>query len=310
MFENFASYDYYVTASLCVLAMLGMGTTLSTLEFRDVARRPQCLFLVLTVQLIVAPLLALGLARVFQVPTGVAIGMLVVTALPGGLFSNMFALLSRSLVALSISATAVCTLGSLVTTTLVLKAFGSSHIPPHIPMPVGHIVLEICCGLLLPLIVGMAIRRHRPEHAKWIGRIALRAATALLVFYVVASFQSGRIDLTAFGWKTHAAIILLDVLQIAACALLAWVFRVTALESFTCQLEVVIRNVHIGLMLSASLFTAQAEPQTSAAVVFVLLYYGGASIVTGIVMTVIRRIELRVLQEHAQASAPPELTGG
>ncbi len=176
-------------------------------------------------------------------------------------------------------------------------------------MPLTAIVVEIVFGLLLPLTVGMLIRRARPRHARWIGRWALRGATALLVFYVVASFQSGRIDLASFGWRTHAAIILLDVLQIVACVLLSWPFRVTTLESFTCQLEVVVRNTHLGLLLSSSLFAARGDWETRATVVFVLLYYGGASLVTGVVMTVLRRIELRVMGDRCKAPPPPELQG-
>lgn len=307
MFENFDRYEYYVTASLCFLALSGMGTTLTPTEFRKVARRPRTLLLIGVCQLVVGPLLAIGLSRYFEQSVGIAVGMLLVTALPGGLFSNIFALLSRSHVALSISATAVCTLGSLVTTSLVLKTFGAAHLPDQFRMPVQHILFEIGVCLLLPLMIGMIVRQRSPQLARPLGRFCVRAATILLAFYVVAAFQSGRIDLAAFGWRTHVAIILLDLLQIAACILLAWPFRVTSLESFTCQIEVVIRNVHLGLLLKASLFPAVTSAAIANEVMFVLLYYGGASVVTGVVMTLVRHLELRYLGESFRGPPPPEL---
>lgn len=309
MFANFADYEYYLSASLCILAMLGMGTALPPEAFRDVARRPRSIALVFTVQLVIGPLLAIGLSRAFEQPSGIAAGMLLVTALPGGLFSNVFALLSRGHVALSISATAVCTLGSLLTTTLVLKTFASGHLPDQFQMPIGEIVFEIVVCLLLPLLIGMAIGRWRPDPARRLGRVCVRTATLLVGVYVVAALQAGRIDLRAFGWKTQAAIIALCVLPIFIGMVMGRVFRVTKLESFTCQMEAVIRNVHLGLLLKASLFPAGADTALSSAVLFVLLYYGGASLVTGLVMTVIRRIELAIFKERHWAPPPPELRG-
>lgn len=309
VFENFPAYEYHLSASLCILAMLGMGTALPPAAFRDVARRPRTIALVFVVQLVIGPLLAIGLSQAFAQPSGIAAGMLLVTALPGGLFSNVFALLSRAHVALSISATAVCTLGSLVTTTLVLKTFASGHLPDQFQMPIGQIVFEIVACLLLPLVTGMAIGRWREDLAKRLGRICVRFATLLVVVYVVAALQSGRIDLRAFGWTTHAVIIALCVLPIFICMAAGRLFRVTKLESFTCQMEAVVRNVHLGLLLKASLFPAGADVSLSAEVLFVLLYYGGASLVTGVVMTVIRRIELAIFKERHWAPPPPELQG-
>jgi len=307
--DLFAKYEYLLTSSLCVLALLGMGTTLSLAAFRDVARKPRALLLIAFVQLVVGPLLAVGVSRVANQPTGIAVGMLLITALPGGLFSNVFVLLARAHVALSISATAVCTLGSLVMTALVLRIFGASHLPAEIEMPVGSIVFEIIVCLLLPLSAGMLLRRRLPRQAPLIGRLCIRAATVLLVVYVIAAFQSGRIDLSAFGWTTHVAIIALALLQILACFLLAWPFRVSALESFTCQVEVVVRNVHLGLLLKASLFPASESSELSSQVMFVLLYYGGTSIVTGVMMVLVRRTELRVMGEGHRALPPPDLRG-
>lgn len=309
MSDLFATYEYLLTSSLCVLALLGMGTSLTVAAFRDVAARPRTLLLIAFVQLVVGPLLAIGLSRVSEQPTGIALGMVLVTALPGGLFSNVFALLARAHLALSVSATAVCTLGSLVMTTLVLRVFGPSQLPAQIQMPVGSIVFEIVACLLLPLSAGMLLRRYLPRQAPLIGRLCVRAATAMLVVYVFAAFQSGRIDLSAFGWTTHLVIIVLAVLQVLACFVLAWPFRVTSLESFTCQLEVVVRNIHLGLLLKASLFPASESSDLSSQVMFVLLYYGGTSIVTGLVMVLIRRIELRVMGDRHRAPPPPDLQG-
>ncbi len=309
MFANFAEYELYVTSALCVLALFGMGTTLTGKAFRGVATRPRCLVLILVSQLVMGPFVAIGLSRLLHLSTGITLGLLLVTALPGGLFSNIFALLAKANIALSVSATAVCTLGSLVTTTLVLKTFAGGHLPDDFEMPVGRVLYDITVNLLLPLLAGMALRRRFPERARPVGRWCVRAATALLVFYVVASTQSGRINLRTYGLPTHLAIILLITIQTYGCGALSWVFRLTPLERVTSQIEVSVRNVHLGLLLNASLFPFDATDtdDIGSAVLFVLLYYGGASLVTGLAIAAVRRSDLRHLGDRHPAPPPTEL---
>jgi len=308
MFADFPEYEFYVTSALCVLALFGMGTTLTGHAFRAVAARPRCLMLILVSQLVMGPLVAVGLSEVLYLTPGISVGLLLVTALPGGLFSNIFALFSKASVALSVSATAVCTLGSMVTTTLVLETFAGRHLPNNFEMPAGKILFDISVNLLLSLIAGMTLRRQFPLLAMPLGRWCVRGATALLIFYVVASVQSGRIDLTAYAFPTHLAIISLAVIQSYACNVLSWVFRLTVLERVTSQIEVVIRNVHLGLLLNASLFPVISgrSDHIGSDVLFVLLYYGGASLVAGFTIAGVRRFDLRRLGDRHPGPPPAE----
>ncbi len=309
MFADFPEYEFFVTSALCALALFGMGTTLTSEAFRGVADRPRCLVLILVSQLVMGPLVAVGLSKLLYLSPGISVGLLLVTALPGGLFSNIFALYSKASIALSVSATAVCTLGSMVTTTLVLKTFAGDYLPGDFEMPAGRILFDISVNLLLPLVAGMTLRRHLPLQAMPLGRWCVRGATALLIFYVVASVQTGRINLTAYAFPIHLSIILLVVIQSYACVVLSWVFRLTVLERVTSQIEVVIRNVHLGLLLNASLFpfTSDRSDHFGSDVLFVLLYYGGVSLIAGFAIAGVRRFDLRRLGDRHPGPPPPEL---
>ena len=133
---DFAFVEYYLSIMLLVSAMVGMGATLTVREFRDVYRAPQGVLSVLIAQIIVTPLLAVALAYLLRLPAGVAFGLLLLAALPGGLFSNLLTHLGRGNVALSIAATAVSTLLSRFSTSLVLRVYGATHLPDDFAMPV------------------------------------------------------------------------------------------------------------------------------------------------------------------------------
>lgn len=273
---DFATIEYLLAAALLICAMLGMGTSLTPREFRNVARSPRAVVLTLAMQVLVTPLIAIAVARVFNLPSGVAIGMLLVAALPGGLFSNILSYIGRGNVALSVSATAVSTMLCLVTTAFVLRVFGSTQLPESFSMPVGRIVFEITGCLLLPLSVGMVLRKRLPAHCGQIGKICLRGSIVLLALIIAINIASGRLSLWQYGWRTPAAFALFALFSMWASYLLGFLLRLSHADAFTVVIEVLVRNAHLGLLLKASLFPASVGGGNSTVdgVLYAILLYG------------------------------------
>lgn len=277
---EYAQVEYLLSAALLVVAMFGMGATLRPADFQGVVRAPQGILLVIVMQVLVTPLLAIVLARAFSLPSEIAVGMLLVAALPGGLFSNVMVFVGRGNVALSVSATALCTLGCLVTTTFVLKTFGSSQLPAEFAMPLGRILFEISLCLLLPLTLGMVFHRVCPDRSPGTANLCIRGSLVLLALIIIGSATSGRVDLRQFGWWSPVAIILLQLVTIWLCYLFGAVLRIPISDSFTVAIEVVVRNSHLGILLKAALFPA-GDGSLGGGVMFVVLFYGFASLLVG-----------------------------
>ncbi len=289
---DYARYEYYLSATLLICAMFGMGTTLRPRDFLAVARAPQGIALIVLVQLLVTPCLALLLAWLFRLPREIAVGMLVYAALPGGLFSNVITYVGRGNVALSVSATSVCSLACLVTTTLVLKTFGATQLPPDFAMPVGHILAEIGLCLLLPLLLGMTYRRLFPAGYATVAKVCVRASLVMLGLIIIAALSSGRIPLATYGWRSLLAFVLAQVVLVWLCHGLGWLLRLSLRDTFTAAVEVVMRNSHLGVLLKAALFPAVAggDNRLGDGVLFVVLVAGAFSLVIGISETIgIRR---------------------
>ena len=280
---NYADYEYGLSAALLICAMFGMGTTLTPRDFAAVARAPQHVLLILGIQVLVTPLLVLGLSQAMFLSPDVTIGLFVAAALPGGLFSNIFAYLGRGNVALSVSATAVCTLACLFSTTLVLKVFVANKLPSEFEMPAGHILLEIGLCLLLPLLSGMVYRRLFPASHAAVARFCVRASVVMLLLVVIAAIASRKIDVTGYGWRSPLAIIVLQICLLWVCFGLCKLFRMSLNDTFTVAIEVLVRNSHLGVLLKAALFPAgdAANDRIGSAVLFAVLFYGFVCMVLG-----------------------------
>lgn len=282
---NYADYEYHVSMALLVCAMAGMGATLTVRDFQQVFRSPVAMILTVVVQVLITPWLALGIAWLFALPPGIGIGLLLVSALPGGLFSNLLAYLGRGNVALSVAATAVCSLGCLLTTTFVLQTYAAAQLPDDFRMPAGRILLDIGCGLLLPLVFGMLLRRWFPEQRLRIGNYCINASLVLLAVIVIGALTSGRIQVGQYGWRTPVALMLFGVASLWAAYAACLLLRQSLADCFTVGIEVVVRNAHLGVLLKAALFPVDAAGgnELGDGVLFVVLFYGaGSLLISGI----------------------------
>lgn len=273
---SYAQYEYLLSASLLICAMFGMGATLTARDFQAVVRAPQGVLLVLGMQVLITPLLAVLLTRGLLLPPEIGVGLLVSAALPGGLFSNIFAYLGRGNVALSVSATAVCTLGSLITTTIVLRVFGAAQLPPGFSMPVRHVLVEISLCLLLPLLLGMGFRRVAPQRAPQVANYCVLASTVMLLLVILAAVGSGRVRAFAYGWRPYAALIGMQALLLWISYGFSTLLKLSKADTFTIAIEVLVRNSHLGVLLKAALFPA-SDPKVrdyGDAVLFCVLVYG------------------------------------
>ncbi len=125
-FEFYHEHEAVFYSTQLVLAMLGMGATSTLQQFRDVLRAPGNIALVLALQFLVMPLLAVAFGRLTGMPSEIVIGLILLMALPSGSLSNILTFLGRGSVPLSIAATCASTALCLLATPLVLKVFAGA----------------------------------------------------------------------------------------------------------------------------------------------------------------------------------------
>ena len=147
-------------APICLaFIMLGLGLGLSVKDFTRILRTPKDFFVGFFSQLVILPIVALGVALILNLPTPIAIGLMIIAAAPGGVTSNVLTKFANGDVALSISLTAVTSLLSIISVPFIVinsaNFFGVS-ITADISMT--GIALKMALVVTIPVIIGMIIR--------------------------------------------------------------------------------------------------------------------------------------------------------
>jgi BASS family bile acid:Na+ symporter len=272
----YVAYEYWFAAFQLVMAMLGMGATLTARDFRDVVREPRAVTLGLVVQILLVPLTAFLFLRALDVQGGVAIGIALIAAIPGGTTSNIFTYICRGNSALSISITGLTTLACLLTTPLILTLLISDSLPADFSMPTGKIVREIALTLLLPLALGMLYLYLYPRAAEAVSKWCIRASLFGILLIVLGSLSAGRLDMAAFGVNNMVLIVLFTLVLSITGWLAPRLLRLSRPDATAIEFELIVRNVNLGVLLKASLFpaTAAATGGLGDTVLFSLLLYG------------------------------------
>ena len=92
------------------VVMFGMGLTLNLQDFKIVFSRPKDVIIGCIAQFTIMPLLAWALAKTFQLPPELAVGVVLVGCCPGGTASNVITYLAGGDLALSVGMTGVSTI--------------------------------------------------------------------------------------------------------------------------------------------------------------------------------------------------------
>jgi BASS family bile acid:Na+ symporter len=291
MVDFYLQNEYWFAAVQLALAMFGMGATLTVRDFREVMLEPKAVSIGMLVQLLAVPLLAWAFIASADISTGVLIGIALIAAIPGGTTSNIFTYLTGGNAPLSISITALTTLACLLTTPLILNLLVSNYMPADFSMPAQQIATEIGIYLLLPLILGMLVYQFAPDRAPLLSKWAVRASLFTIVLIVAGSTASGRLDFSAFQTSDLLVFGLFIALLSATGALVAKLTGLNLPDVTAIEMEVVVRNINLGLLINASLFPAASSADSGIGnlVLFTLLLYGGLQLALGTVLIVLRK---------------------
>ncbi|MBL8794460.1 MAG: bile acid:sodium symporter [Planctomycetia bacterium] len=309
MFANYPQYEYHFAQVQLILFMLGMGATLRLNDFTAIVREPRYFAAGAAGQFLVTPLLAVLVNRWFDLSPGIAVGLILVAAMPGGTLSKVFTYLGKGNIALSIALTGCGTLAAMVLVPLLLRTLAAGYVPAEFEMPVGRVMLDLALYLLLPLCVGMLLSRlavpWRFTFSKW----CIRLGFVVVVVMVTGSLASGRIRPAELGWKVPLAIILFCVLAQQAVMLPFRVLRWPRADCLSVGVEATMRNLNLALLLKALLFPVSEKGTDALAdgVLFVILFYAGVAMIVALPLALrfrrmARREELAKPQAVAVAS--------
>ena len=167
------------------LIMLTLGLGLTTSDFTRVIKRPKDFLIGLICQVILLPIIAFVLIKIFNVQAALALGVMIIAAAPGGVTSNILTKFANGDVALSVSLTAIISLLSILTVPfIVIKSanlLDINYLSKEISM--SGISIKMFLVVTLPVVIGMLIRKFAQDFI--IKRTALIEKVSLTLFMIV-----------------------------------------------------------------------------------------------------------------------------
>ena len=170
------------------LIMLALGLGLTVQDFLRVAKQPKDFLVGLICQLILLPFIAFLLLKIFNLPTEIALGVMIIAAAPGGVTSNVLTKFANGDVALSISLTAIISLISIFSVPFIV--FKSADflnvlvISNEISM-IG-ISMKMFLVVTMPVIIGMIIRKFVSNFVTSRSKLIERFSVLLFVIVFAA----------------------------------------------------------------------------------------------------------------------------
>ncbi|MFN5543098.1 MAG: bile acid:sodium symporter family protein [Betaproteobacteria bacterium] len=191
------------------IIMLGLGLSLTLADFTRVFRYPKAVIIGLTIQMLVLTSAAFLIAVVFQLPSELAVGLLLLAAAPGGATANVYSHLAHGDVALNITLTAVNSALSLLTlpfiVTFALQYFMASD--QYVPPPFRKII-EVGLIIVLPVVVGMLVRQFAPRFAAKMEKpIRMFSVLLLALLVMLAVAQSWEVLVKYFAVVGFACLV-------------------------------------------------------------------------------------------------------
>lgn len=236
------------------IIMLGLGLSLTKEDFKRVLVYPRAVFVGLLAQMLLLPAVAYGLAKGLDLPPELAVGLMLLAASPGGATANLFSHLAHGDVALNITLTATNSLLSLFTLpffiNMSLNAFMGED--KAIPLQTGKVV-SVVLIILIPVLIGMAIRKKKPDLATRLDK-PVRIISAVFLFSIIGATVVNEGDnlWTMFRVAGVAALVF-NLASMGVGYLLPRLFQVPEKQAVAIGMEIGIHNGTLAITIASTL---------------------------------------------------------
>ena len=291
--------------------MLGMGLTLTLKDFVLVFKNPKSIIIGIILQWILMPLLALGMAYAlgfYRSFPFIYAGLVLICACPGGVTSNLMTYYGKGDLALSVSLTSISTVLALFFTPVILTLFCGNI--PDVKVPAGLIVQTIIGLVLVPLILGMSIRKKWTNFAKK----ATPYFSALGVFALIMVIGVGIItnaekfaDTERYSLLFYVMVVFLSILGMFLALGVGKLTRLKNVQSRAISLEVGLRNSTLAVTITLLIQDLMGDFHSSMFVTTAI--YGITMYITGFGMIALFKKLLPLPDSVEERTEPAEQKG-
>ena len=245
----------FLPISLAII-MFGMGLTLIANDFGRLFIYPKEVLIGLFNQLIFLPLIGFLIILLFDLNSSMAIGIMILSLCPGGPTSNLITQVARGNIGLSVTLTALASLITVFTIPIILSesiSYFTGETDVIIELPVVQTMLQILLITVIPVYIGMVIRKKNEAFALRMER-PMRIASTVLFIIIFLLVMIANKDLIVQAMKeVGLATLLLNLSTMTLGYITAKIFGIKGKSQISITIESGIQNGTLAFVIATTI---------------------------------------------------------
>lgn len=232
------------------IVMFGMGLTLKPSDFKPVVMHPKDILIGELAQFVVMPGAAWALCKILNLPSELALGVILVGCCPGGTASNVICYLAKGDIALSVAMTGVSTLlAPIVTPALVLLLAGK-----QVDVDVLAMFMSIVQVVILPIVLGFIVNYFLGKLTERITPILPMVSTIAISLIIGIVVSHNAQNILSCSLIVAVVVILHNALGLSLGYLIGRILGIDSKKRTAIAIEVGMQNSGLATSLAASHF--------------------------------------------------------
>lgn len=245
-FAGFVAYIPYLLG----IVMFGMGMTLTINDFSEVFKNPKTVLIGVVAQFVIMPTIAFLLAKLFNLPADLAVGVILVGSCPGGTSSNVMTYLAKGNTALSVACTSVSTLLAPFLTPAIFYLFASQWLEIN----ATAMFISILKIVLLPVCLGIILRTLLKQQVAKVAQSMPLISVIAIVIILAGVVAVSKNKILESGLLIFSIVVLHNALGYFIGFIVAKLFKLSHFDSKAISIEVGMQNSGLGASLATTFF--------------------------------------------------------
>ena len=226
------------------LVMFLMGMTLELIDFKKILKKPSLFFFVTFLQFTIMPVTAFALVKTFNIPSELALGIIILGCCPGGTASNLITYLCNGNVALSIVCTFFSTIVSVFLTPILIFVLSSKSIN----IDVIALIKSSFLIVFLPVFLGLFFKIFIPMER--VIKFLPKISEFLIAFIIGIIFSLNLSHINQLSYSLISCIVLHNLIGLGTGFFVGNFLGLSFKEKKTISIEVGMQNSGLGMALS------------------------------------------------------------
>lgn len=273
-----------ILAVALIIVMLGMGLSLVIDDFKRILVHPRAIFTGLTNQIIILPILGFLIASILKLDPEIAVGIMILAACPGGPTSNLISYLAKGDVALSVTLTAISSIVTIFTIPFIVNWSLIEFMEEGkiIQLDVIDTITKIMVIVLVPVAIGMLVRRYKTAFAEKMARPVRIASGLVLALVIIGIVLKEKDNFVSYFQQAGIAAFLLNALTMVIGYYSARIMKVNNRQATAISIESGIQNGTLAITVATIMLSSTSLAIAPAVYSLIMFGTGGIAIYLGV----------------------------